>query len=420
MTTDAQPPHRTAPAHNPHSTLEQWPSPPGTAKVRRQPTVFPALLDQSGTRRQPGAFATVPEATCREHLMATGSGRDDLLWRRLFGLPLVVTATFALLTVLTAVVAGLPLRDPDGFLGPSYLRLPLIVVAMIALDLLPRVLRQRPAPRHLLPSVVEAWQRRWSTSRLAVAAAGLASFYLAYVAYRNLKSYLPFLREHLLDPALMATDRWFAAGLYPADVLHQLLGTGLSAEILSAVYMAFLGFVPLSLTAALIWSDQLTRGAWYVTALCWNWILGILTYYAVPSLGPVYVRPSVFTDLPHTAVADLQNSLHANRLEALPDPHATEAMQGIAAFVSLHVSIVFTAALIAHRTGASRLVRIAMWTYLLLTAVATVYFGWHYLLDVPAGLAVGATSVCLAARATRASTAPVTAAPGIAPTPQPT
>lgn len=148
--------------------------------------------------------------------------------------------------------------------------------------------------------------------------------------------------------------------------------------------------------------------------------IGTIISYDASFPGAVYVRPSASTDLPDTAAACLQDSLHANRLEALPDPHATEAMQGIAAFASLHASIVFTAALITHRTGAPRLVRIAMWTYLLLTAVVTVYVGWLSLLDVPAGLAVGATSVCLAARATRASTAPVTAVPGIAPTPQST
>ena len=42
-----------------------------------------------------------------------------------------------------AVVAGLPIRDPEGFLGPSYVRLPLMVLLMIAADVVPRVLARR-------------------------------------------------------------------------------------------------------------------------------------------------------------------------------------------------------------------------------------------------------------------------------------
>lgn len=332
--------------------------------------------------------------------MSTDTGPARPPWRLLFGVPLAVTLSCALLTVLVAAVSGLPLRDPDGFLGPSYVRLPVIVAAMIGLDVLPRVLRQRPGLRRVPRCVAEVLRTRWTRPRLAVVAAGLASFYLAYVAYRNLKNFLPSLRERLVDPVLMTTDRWLTGGPHPGNVLHDLLGTQLSAEVLSAVYMSFLALVPLSLAAALVWSDNLARGAWYVTALCFNWILGTVTYYVAPSLGPVYVRPSVFTDLPRTAVTDLQEKLYGDRLEVLADPRATDAVHGIAAFASLHVSIAFTAALITHRTGTSAPARAVAWAYLVLTVLATVYFGWHYLLDVPAGLAVGAGSVWLAARAT--------------------
>ena len=41
-----------------------------------------------------------------------------------------------------------------------------------------------------------------------------------------------------------------------------------------------------------------------------------------------------------------------------------------------------------------------MWVYLALVVVSTVYFGWHYLIDVPAGMAIGAGAVWLGAWAT--------------------
>lgn len=335
--------------------------------------------------------------------MSTEAGRVPPAWHGLFGVPLVVVLAFGLLTVVTAVLHGLPLRDPDGFLGPSYVRLPVIVALMMAGDVVPRVLRRRPAPRQLPGTIVDVLRRRWTGPRLAVVAAGLAGFYVAYVAYRNLKGFLPFLGESLWDPALMATDRWLTGGRHPADVLQQVLGTGVSAEVLSVVYLSFLVFVPFSLAVALLWSHDLARGAWYVSALCFNWVIGTATYYAVPSLGPVFVERQPFTDLPATAVEELQESLHHSRLVVLADPHATQFVQGIAAFASLHVSIVFTAALVAQLVRLPRMLRIGLWVYLVGTALATVYFGWHYVIDVPAGLAVGGLSVWLAARATGGS-----------------
>ncbi|NOJ60031.1 phosphatase PAP2 family protein [Arthrobacter sp. 260] len=220
------------------------------------------------------------------------------------------------------------------------------------------------------------------------------------MAYRNLKSFLPFLRDRLTDSMLVDTDRWLAGGGNPSDVLHDLLGTGFTAEFLSVVYVSFLIFVPVSLAVSMVWSDDLSRGAWYVSALCFNWILATAAYYLLPSLGPIYVEESSFTDLPMTATSDLQESLYENRLEVLVDPNATQSMQGIAAFASLHVSIVFTAALMAHLVRLPRPFRWLLWAYVGFTGLATVYFGWHYILDVPAGLAIGALSVWLAAMAT--------------------
>ena len=91
----------------------------------------------------------------------------------------------------------------------------------------------------------------------------------------------------------------------PATLLHELLGTGISAHFLSALYIAFLTFVPISLGVTLIWSSRVAAGVWYVTALTINWMLGALSYYLLPSLGPLFTRPGLFADLPATDVSKL-------------------------------------------------------------------------------------------------------------------
>ncbi|MCC3302789.1 phosphatase PAP2 family protein [Arthrobacter sp. zg-Y895] len=347
--------------------------------------------------------------------MTIEAGSVRPAWRRLFGVPLIVSVIFTVVMLVTAVVTGLPVRDPEGFLGPSYVRLPLMVLLMIAADVVPRVFARRRELGGVGAATSDVLRTRWSGPRLAVAVAGLITFYLAYMSYRNLKSFLPFLQDHLTDRLLEESDKWLAGGNYPGDVLHELLGTGFSADLLSGVYMLFMVFVPVSLAAALVWSNNLQRGAWYATALSFNWILGTVSYYALPSLGPVYYDAAPFSDLPETAVSGLQDSLYENRIEVLANPLATDAVHGIAAFASLHTSIVFTAALVAHLTRLPKVARWVMWIYVLLTTLATVYFGWHYVLDVFAGLALGAVSVWLAAKAVGAGRTEKEATPNVEP-----
>lgn len=304
----------------------------------------------------------------------------------------------SLFTIAVAALADLPIRDPDGVAGTPLVRLSLIMLALFALDIAPRAaLRTRRGQGRLRDELCSVLQKRWSWKRALIVVAGLLSFYVTYVSYRNLKSFLPFIRDELFDGALLQLERDMLLGVDPANLLHDLLGTGVAAHALSVVYLFFLLFVPLSLAAALVWTSDLPRGFWYVTALGVNWLLGTASYYVLPSMGPVFVAPGLFADLPATGVSELQEALLAHRVEVLSGPHATGEIQSIAGFASLHVSIAFTAAAIAQLVGLRRLVRGALWAFLGLTVVSTIYFGWHYIVDDLAGIAIGAAAVWIGA-----------------------
>jgi CDP-diacylglycerol--glycerol-3-phosphate 3-phosphatidyltransferase len=116
----------------------------------------------------------------------------------------------------------------------------------------------------------------------------------------------------------------------------------------------------------------------------------------LPALGPIFAAPDLYSTLPETGTSALQQALIYERHEAL----AGQAAQSIAAFASLHVSVVFTAALIAQLLPVPRLLRVALWTFLALTFTATLYFGWHYMVDDIAGFAIGGASVGIAGVAT--------------------
>src|SRR5215217_7910903 len=161
-----------------------------------------------------------------------------------YKMAVAVAVTTGLAAIVCALSLGLPLRDPDGFLGPTYVRLPVIAALMLACDVVPRALSRarswRASPREILLVA----QERWPWRRLRPALVGLAAFYGTYVAYRNLKHYLPLLRPNLVDDELRALDEAMTGGVPPAQLLHDWLGTGVTAHVLSWVYLAFLLFVP--------------------------------------------------------------------------------------------------------------------------------------------------------------------------------
>jgi membrane-associated phospholipid phosphatase len=302
--------------------------------------------------------------------------------------------------VASSLYLDLPLKDPDGFLGPSYIRLPLLALGFVGGGLIVEAVR-RSGWRNLPATVVEIAKTEWNRHRVLCIGAGLLSFYICYVAYRNLKSDLPVYREGTLyDHQLLQLDHWISGGNNPAVLLHDLFGTEIMANLLSIAYLAYLPLIPISLGAVLVLSRNHAVGAWYATTLCLNWVLGTISYYMLPSLGPAFARPELYSSLPDTGVSQLQDVLIATRLEFLSNPAGSESIQGVAAFASLHVSVTFAAALFMMRTNQGRLLRTITWVFFGVTILATLYFGWHYILDDIAGMGIGWVSVTVAGWAT--------------------
>jgi membrane-associated phospholipid phosphatase len=131
-----------------------------------------------------------------------------------------------------------------------------------------------------------------------------------------------------------------------------------------------------------------------------DWVLGVATYFAVPTLGPVYAEPQDFAALPHTYVSTLQEAMINDRYTVLFDPFGTHAVQTIAAFASLHVGIMVTVCVMVEVLRMRRWIRVAMWMFLGLTVLATVYLGWHYFVDTLGGAAIGLGGVWIAALGT--------------------
>ncbi len=309
------------------------------------------------------------------------------------------TAGVALLILIAAIAvtdqAGFTIRDPDQVAIGYFFMVGFAVLLLVGLDIAIRAGRVEGTWRPSRAAMSQVRRERWNRRRCISVAIAVASFYTAYFAYRNLKASVPLLRPELFDADLLDFERTIF-GNDPADILHSLLGTGVSAHILSWLYASFIVFLPLSLALFLVFSPRLQMGMFFVTAQCVNWALGAASYFLIPSLGPIYAAPQMFEHLAPTEADRLQDMLWEDRVAFLS--HIDYGpLQAIAAFASLHIAMSFTVALAAQLLRLNRKLRIALWAWLGVTFIGTIYLGWHYVVDDIAGFAIGLGSVYLGA-----------------------
>ncbi len=302
----------------------------------------------------------------------------------------VVIVVFALITVIWSHHVDVPIRDPRG---SQFMRKALLSVAMfIVLALIDSVIRagrRAYRPRVLLGQL----RQRWTPERLLLTFTGLFAYHLVYLNYHNLKSWVVF--NGFQDEALLRLDKWMMFGHSPAVMLHDLLGQHVAAIVLAEVYESFSYIVPFSFVACLVFADRIRDGYVFLTAAIWAWIIGTASYYMIPSLGPFASAPHEFEGLTHTFINSRQDTLLANRQQLLDHPEAHDSFASIGAFASLHTGFTFVIVLMLSYYGFRQLTQV-MTAFLLVTMIATIYFGYHFIIDDIAGLVLGMLAVALA------------------------
>lgn len=308
-----------------------------------------------------------------------------------------VALTFLLITASVSWYSGVPIRDPEGSLFGKRILLPaFLMVVFFGLDMARRghaiwsVSDVRPKE-----ALRKVFLDRWWPGRLRIAFAGFWTFHISYLSYRNLKSFVPVVNHTTYDESLTRLDEWMMFGREPAKLLQDLLGRDFSAHILSSIYLAFIPFVPISIAVALMFSEQIRNGYYYVSAAVFNWILGTASYFLLPSLGPFGTSQHQFSQLAHTNVERVQNVLIAHRFELRADPIGSGDIQSVAGFASLHISIVLTALFVCWQ------LRMRNWAIFFTlafipTAISTIYFGWHYIVDDIAGVVIAVMAITFA------------------------
>lgn len=331
-----------------------------------------------------------PPTAQRTRVVTRGAGREAAgAGRWLVGIWLLV-ALFATVTAVWSQHVGVPLRDPGGKMFRGRLTSALVLLVILAVvDAVVRAHRAGWTWRGSLRML----RARWSRERMALAVTGLLAYHVVYICYRNLKSWNAF--RQLRDDGLLQVDRWLFLGHSPAVLLHDLLGQHYAAYVLMVFYKMFTYLVPLSVVSSLVFLDRIRDGYVFLTSSLWVWILGVVSYYVLPSLGPYESAPDEFAGLPHTGITDTQAEYLAERAQMLAHPGASDSFVSLGAFASLHVGFTCMMFLMLRYYGLRWAARV-MGAYLAAVVVATVYLGWHYVVDDIAGFALAFASVFFA------------------------
>jgi hypothetical protein len=301
----------------------------------------------------------------------------------------VLTVVFAVVALARSRQVDISFRDPHGklFRGKIVGAVGMLAV-LVVLDVVVRSVRRGATWRTPLRILRE----RWTPIRIGLALGGLVVYFVVYLSYRNLKSWDVFNAPK--DAMLQRWDKALFLGHSPAVLLHDLLGRDLAARVLTDWYESFSNVIMIALLAALAFTPQVRQGLVFVTAAMWAWILGVGSYYLIPSLGPFHAAPQEFAGLTRTSIQNTQQLYVAQRDQLLAHPHASDAFAQISAFASLHCALTCLVWLMARYYGLRTLSWVAA-VYLLGVVVATMYLGWHFAVDDIAGLTIGWLAVLL-------------------------
>jgi membrane-associated phospholipid phosphatase len=233
------------------------------------------------------------------------------------------------------------------------------------------------------------WRRRTTLreglGEVATYARNALVLLVVTVCYTHLKARKLDLNPHLFDTWLHAADNGlFALGGDFVAWVNRHNQDRTWTLVMERIYMQSGLALGVPLGIAFGWRGrEVVRRTFAALVLCYSF--GAMLYVAFPALGPGFFRREAYSGLAWTQTYLAQNNM-LRGFKALGQSHDFPVIpfSGIAAFPSLHVGIAFLGLLVA-------------WTYVRPVAafiapivvaigISAVWFGWHYVVDFPAGI----------------------------------
>ena len=229
--------------------------------------------------------------------------------------------------------------------------------------------------------------REWIvlSARLCVLQMAMAIFYSV------LKLFIPLFNPGSFDRELWELDRLLFFGLSPNSFFLELFRIPAVLRFIDFIYgHIFFAFVMLA-PAYFISRTSSTRRVAFFWGNALLWSTAVLMYNLIPSIGPIYRFPEVFSGTDsffpnsrHLQIVLMKN--YAGFIKVLQGvaPANLSIAFGVAAFPSMHVGFQSYVAMWVSRE--SRRAGLLIWLLTGITIVGSVATGWHYFVDAIAGL----------------------------------
>ena len=225
---------------------------------------------------------------------------------------------------------------------------------------------------------------------------GLGLLLVTLMVYTNVKVRIPFINETVGDDLFQAVDNLMLGERFVPWIERTTAASPWLSDALNRVY--FFGHIWMVLLVLWLWiRSDARRMRWLFVSYCLTYMIVIFVTALYPSYGPFFLDWERFgwareTMSGHTQAFLVGRFLESGELVARGKTFVPVAFTGIAAFPSLHVGQMALIAYVAWTPA--RLFALFMIGVALVTTVATLAFGWHYLVDAVAGAAV---AVCIPA-----------------------
>ncbi len=304
----------------------------------------------------------------------------DSLLRALPGSPeILFTAAIVGITAAFSLTVGLPFHVPSGdraaFVGIHYLY---------------------PLAGLIVWSAIAAYGQRSNLLRTFLIA--LPCYAIILVCHFNIKLWAPHINPILWDDLYWASDQAMRPLVEGSFALRRLMEPVIPMEgnfyVVGYILMFYISFC----YHALATPSKFRR--LFLAALFLQGA-GTLAYLIMPALGPFIYEVGVEAR-PTAAQAAMLAAYHDNvagGAQWLRENGGTHLTVGLAAMPSLHSAASFLFLLFAWKHGRTLVIPYALIVgYIMIAAVAT---RWHYIVDLPVGMALAWASYAAASHLTR-------------------
>ena len=220
---------------------------------------------------------------------------------------------------------------------------------------------------------------------------------LTFFFFLQLKHLVPILTQARYDGLLvMQEERLFGAALAAGAI--QRLVPAAAPDFVSQLYQLFYPYLGFVLMVMVLQRDSLLRER-FLVAFAMTWFGGLTVVYLFPTLGPCFVRSESIAAIAGTESRVLQEQLWRSYQFVVDHPYSAEGIASISGLPSLHVAVVALGSIALAELN--RPLAALSWVLFVLTVYATIYLGWHYVMDDIAAIPLALAALALSRRLVR-------------------